>query len=110
MSCVVGHRRDLDPSLLWLWCRLAFAALIQTLAWELPYASGAALKKDTPPPKKKTKSVPNSIYMGHQLQVLILKGGFTEKFQFLGLENMIVSFCFSDGPHLLPVNFLEFLL
>ena len=28
-----------------LWCRLAVAALIQPLAWELPYATGAALKK-----------------------------------------------------------------
>ena len=27
-----------------LWCRLAAAALIQLLAWELPYAMGVALK------------------------------------------------------------------
>ena len=27
----------------WLWYRLAAAALIQPLAWEFPYASGAAL-------------------------------------------------------------------
>ena len=30
---------------LWLWRRLANAALIQLLARELPYAAGAALKK-----------------------------------------------------------------
>ena len=30
--------------LLWLWCRLATAALFRPLAWELPYASCAALK------------------------------------------------------------------
>ena len=30
---------------LWLWCRLAVAALIWPLAWELPYATGAALKE-----------------------------------------------------------------
>ena len=30
--------------LLWLWCRLAAIALIQALAWEPPYAVGAALK------------------------------------------------------------------
>ena len=41
-----------DPTLLWLWCRPATAALIQPLAWELPYATGAALKR---PPKKQTK-------------------------------------------------------
>ena len=28
-----------------VWYRTAAAALIQPLAWELPYASGAALKK-----------------------------------------------------------------
>ena len=38
--------------LLWLWCRRAAVALIQHLAWELPYAAGMALKS-----KKKEKSV-----------------------------------------------------
>ena len=33
-----------DPALLWLWRRLAAVALIQPLAWELPYAAVAALK------------------------------------------------------------------
>jgi len=37
--------------LLWLWYRLVATALIQALAWELPYAEGA-----NPPPQKKTKS------------------------------------------------------
>ena len=45
MSCGVGHRRGSDPTLLWLWCRLAAVALIQPLAWELPYAMGTALKR-----------------------------------------------------------------
>ena len=36
-----------DPELLWLWCRSAAAAPIQPLAWEPPYASGAALKRQT---------------------------------------------------------------
>ena len=44
MSCGVGCRGGSDLVLLWLWCRPAAAALIQPLAWELPYASGAALK------------------------------------------------------------------
>ena len=36
-----------DPALLWLqlWCRMAATALIQPLAWELPYAAGVALKR-----------------------------------------------------------------
>ena len=45
MSCGVGHRRSLDPTLLWLWHRLAATALIRPLAWEPPYAAGVALEK-----------------------------------------------------------------
>ena len=45
MSCGVGLRLGSDPTLLWVWCRLATAALIQPLAWEPPHASGATLKK-----------------------------------------------------------------
>ena len=36
----------------WLWCRLAAAAAIQLLAWDLPYAAGVALKDEN---KNKTK-------------------------------------------------------
>ena len=32
-------------ALLWLWCRQAAIAPIRPLAWEAPYALGAALKK-----------------------------------------------------------------
>ena len=39
------------PALLWLWRRPAATALIQPLAWEPPYATGAALKR-----QKKTKN------------------------------------------------------
>ena len=42
MTCGVGH--SLDPSLLWLWRRLAATAPIRSLDWEPPYATGAALK------------------------------------------------------------------
>ena len=44
MNCGVGHRRGLDPELLWLWCRLAAAAPIQPLAWEPPHAMRVVLK------------------------------------------------------------------
>ena len=41
----VGQRRGGSGlALLWLWCRPAAVALIQPLAWELPYAMSAALK------------------------------------------------------------------
>ena len=36
---------QLELVLLWLWYRLAVAALIQPLAWELPYAAGVPIKR-----------------------------------------------------------------
>ena len=45
VSFGTGHRRGSDPLLLWLWCRPAAVALIQPLAWELPYVVGVAQKK-----------------------------------------------------------------
>ena len=42
-----------DPALLWLWCRPAATASIGSLAWEPPYAVGAALKKNQ---KKKKRN------------------------------------------------------
>ena len=51
MSCSVkGCRCSLDLALLWLGYRPGATALIGPLAWEPPYAVGAALEK-----KKKTK-------------------------------------------------------
>ena len=47
-GCGVGHRCGSDPVLLWRWRRPAAAALIQSLAWKLLYAEGAALwRKNT---------------------------------------------------------------
>ena len=46
MGCGVGHRHGSDPVLLWLWCRPEAAAPIRPLAWEVPCAAGAALKKE----------------------------------------------------------------
>ena len=45
MSCGIGCRRDLDLALLWLWYRPVTTAPIGLLAWEPPYAMGAALEK-----------------------------------------------------------------
>ena len=44
MSYGVGCRRGLDPALLWLWRGPAATAMIGPLAWEPPYAAGAALE------------------------------------------------------------------
>ena len=64
MSCGVGCRYGLDLVLLWLWYRAAAAVLIQPLAWELPYAAGAALKKDQK--KKKEKKREKEIIWGER--------------------------------------------
>ena len=52
MNCGVDHRHGSDPELLWLWYRLAAVALIKPLAWEAPYASGAALESKKEKRKK----------------------------------------------------------
>ena len=44
-SSTVGQRCGLDLALSWLWHRPVAVALIWRLAWKLPYATGAALKK-----------------------------------------------------------------
>ena len=46
LSWGVGHRSGLDLELLWLWQRLSATDLIGRLAWEPPYAVGAALKSN----------------------------------------------------------------
>ena len=54
MSCGIGRRYSLDPALLWLQRRPAAVAQIWPVAWELPCAVGAALKK-----QKKKKKIPH---------------------------------------------------
>ena len=44
MSCGVGRRRRSDLALLWLWHKPAAVAPMRPLAWEPPFAAGAALK------------------------------------------------------------------
>jgi len=60
MSYGVGRRRGLDPELLWLWRRLAATAPIQPLAWEPPYAAGAA-QEMAKRKKKRKKRRKNSL-------------------------------------------------
>ena len=56
MSCGVGHRHGLDPSLLQLWCRPAAVDSISPLAWECPYALGVALKSKKQKQKQTNKN------------------------------------------------------
>ena len=51
-SWEVGHRCSSDSVQLWLWHRPVASALIRPLAWELPYAEGAAIKKKKKERKK----------------------------------------------------------
>ena len=53
VSCGVGRRRSSDLALLWLWHRPAATSPIRLLAWEPPYAMGAALEKDKKQTNKK---------------------------------------------------------
>ena len=52
MSCGVGCRYGLDPTLLWLWLRLTAAAPFGPLGWELPHAAGIV-------PRKQNKKITN---------------------------------------------------
>ena len=76
MSCRVGHRCGSEPTLLWLWCRLAAAAPIWPLAWELPYAGDMALKKKKKRKKKKHKRQPWGVGGKHAEQRTLLPESF----------------------------------
>ena len=59
MGCGVGHRCSSDPALLWLWYRLAAAALIQPLAgnFHMLQAWPQKEKKKKEEEKKKKKNL-----------------------------------------------------
>ena len=65
MSYGIGHRRGSDPGLMWLWCRPATTAPIILLAWELPYAMGAALKIKKRQKKKRQKDKKKKRWSDH---------------------------------------------
>ena len=56
LSCGVGRRRSSDPALLWLWHRPVATAPVQPLAWEPPYAVGAAQEIATTTTTKRQKT------------------------------------------------------
>ena len=55
MSWGVGRRHGLDLKLLWLWHRSVATAPIRSLAWETPYAVGAAQEMVKEKKEKKKK-------------------------------------------------------
>ena len=70
LSPGVGRRHGSDPELLWLWHRPAARAPIGPLAWELPYAAGAALKKIKIKIKNKKQNL-TDLYTEKQRSVLL---------------------------------------
>ena len=68
VTCDVGCRCSSDPVFLWLWRRPGATDPIQPVAWELPYATGAALQK--PKKKKKKKSLCQRLKTGDLKKVL----------------------------------------
>ena len=74
LSCAVGHRCSSDPTLLWLWCRLTTAALIWSLAWELPYATPVALKSKKQNKQTKTQHWFKMTGKEESLEKVFIKG------------------------------------
>ena len=72
MSFGVGCRCGSDLASLWLWRRLAATALIRLLAWEPPYAAGAALEKAKRRKKKITTWPLGKFFFLHNLYAFYL--------------------------------------
>ena len=64
MSWGVGQRRGSDLALLWLWCKPVATAPIEPLAWEPPYAVGAALEKAQRQKQNKTNNISKCVSAG----------------------------------------------
>ena len=76
VSCGAGCRHSLDPTWLWLWCRLAAAAPIQPLTWDSSHAMGEALeKKIRLGKKKKGRELIENFSLGTFLKVQQMDGG-----------------------------------
>ena len=58
-----------------LWCTLAVAALIQTLAWELPYDAGSALKRKKRKDKRNVSDACHEIDSAELLSWAWKRGG-----------------------------------
>ena len=64
MSSSVGHRCGSDPELWWLWHRPEATAPFRPLAGELPYATGAALKRQKDKKRKKEIGIGEDFTVG----------------------------------------------
>ena len=126
MSCGVGCRHGSDPALLWLWHGPAAAAQIRPLAWELPYASGVALKWKKKKKKKRQHLkgtvltvtnfvVSNFLDMATHLRniyIYILNDCTCIIWKFLGqgLKSRFLTNCTTAGTPIIVFKFLLFFL
>ena len=90
MSYGVGHRRGLDLALFWLWHRLAAIAPTRPLAWEPPYAVGAALKRQKDKKIKKISIHLNLIYRFNAILINMPTN------YFMDIVNLILKFVWRD--------------
>ena len=85
MNCGIGHRHNIDPALLRLWCRPGTTAPIGPLAWEPPYNTGVALKI------KKKKVLFNVRLLSHRKKnfvcILVLHSFFIAEEYFIAFIN-----------------------
>src|SRR5512137_1545768 len=97
VSCGVGRRHGSDPALLWLWRRPVATAPIQPLAWEPPYATGAAQEIATTTKRQKIKNkkkIKNSRTKNRGT-----KGWSTYGEPFLPFRHCAVHVCVLFNPH-----------
>ena len=77
VNCGVGHRHGSDPALLWLWCGPVATAPIRPLAWEPPYAAGAALEK-AKRPKKKNRTEERKRHSPKIMGLIVAEAGYQD--------------------------------
>ena len=97
MSCGAGRRCSLDVALLRLWRRPAAAAPIGPLTWELPYATGATIKKQKQTNNKKN---PHNLRTRHKRWLSINQ----EADSHLTLNLLVSWFWTSQAPKLCAVR------
>ena len=72
---------------LWLWCRPAAVAPIRPLAWEPPYAVGAALKRQKDKRKRKEDIFGTDLFVATYVSQLNLTLSFIQIVKFLNRDN-----------------------
>ena len=110
MNCGVGCRCGLDLALLQLWYRSAGVSPMRPLAWEPPYAKGAALKSQKKKKKKKKKLYcawvlefwQRYAHTKHYNEIIFYKG---IRFRF-STQDKNSYFCFKDLTCLVEWNML----